>query len=162
MNSKFILGLFTYSAQMLYYTVLFGRTLLELMSWLGSQKKLTLAKNSKIIHSNVSVLLGYIKSIWFLNIYFMFLLLGLFLAAMVLGLRGIYFLTMKASHVDGPVWNISAVCLYFAITNKIMGIYYGPSRFLCLPREKKNSSVASKKSYLKINNYQNQIQYILH
>ena len=28
--------------------------------------------------------------------------------------------------------------------------------------EKKNSSVASKKSYLKINNYQNQIQYILH
>ena len=74
-----------------------------------------------------------------LNTYFMFLLLGLFLAAMVLGLRGIYFLTMKASHVDGPVWNISAVCLYFAITNKIMGIYYGPSRFLCLPREKKTA-----------------------
>ena len=102
-------------------------------------RKNWLAKKSKIIHSNVSVLLGYIKSIWSLNIYFMFLLLGLFLAAMVLGLRGIYFITMKASHVDGPVWNISAVCLYFAITNKIMGIYYGPSRFLCLPREKKTA-----------------------
>merc|ERR1711981_443381 len=31
------------------------------------------------------------------------LYVGLFLAAMVLGLRGIYFITMKAPHVDGPV-----------------------------------------------------------
>lgn len=31
------------------------------------------------------------------------LYIGLFLAAMVLGLRGVYFCTMKASHVDGPV-----------------------------------------------------------
>ena len=35
--------------------------------------------------------------------FLLFLLSGLFLAAMVLGLRGIYFITMKASHVDGPV-----------------------------------------------------------